>query len=201
MTKVLTALVLLLLASPSARAFDATTEAITDRYKAGKLVAENDVAHLMQSAQRWCYDRSYDTCAWSEIYLEVTGTTVIFELSNAWDAELDYAMTDTGVFRDGRICQSGADWLPSLQVTRRSDGTAISGRALHDLRLAMGEARPDLETYDDCFDYLYLSADADSEVVTLLQRQFVDGRHEAANDVEVSIHFNAADAAALALRP
>lgn len=200
MTKVLTTLALVLLASPAAHAFDTETQAVLDRYKPGKLLAAADVAQLMGRSERWCYDLRDGTCAWSEIYLEVTDTTVEFELSNAWDIDTDYAMTDTGQFADNTICQTGTNWIPTVRATRRSDGTAIGGRALHDLRLAMAEARPDVESYDDCFDYLYLAGDAEGEVVTLLQRQYIDGVHEAANDVEVSILFNAEDAAALALR-
>ena len=64
----------------------------------------------------------------------------------------------------------------------------------------MAEARPDLEIYDDCFDYLYRASESDRQVVTLLQRQYVDGVHEAANDVEVTVHMVAEDAAGLTLR-
>ena len=68
------------------------------------------------------------------------------------------------------------------------------------MKRAIAASRPDLESYDDCFDYLYLSSDADQQVVTLLQRQYVDGVHDAANDVEVTVHFDAEDAAGLTLR-
>ena len=52
----------------------------------------------------------------------------------------------------------------------------------------------------NCFDYLYLGANPDQEVVTLLQRSYADGVHLEGNDVEVSLHLNAEDAAGLLWR-
>ena len=50
------------------------------------------------------------------------------------------------------------------------------------------------------FDYLFLRSDPDQEVVTLLQRQYVDEVHDPGRDVEVTLHFNAEDAAGLLWR-
>ena len=47
------------------------------------------------------------------------------------------------------------------------------------------------------FDYLLKGSDAEAETITLLQRQFTDGVTDPINDVTVTLHFNAADAAAL----
>ena len=52
----------------------------------------------------------------------------------------------------------------------------------------------------NCFDYLYLGANPDQEVVTLLQRSYADGVQLEGNDVEVSLHLNAEDAAGLLWR-
>ena len=200
MKTLLAALALTLATGSAALAFDTDTQAIIDRHKSVKLVAIKDVAHLMRESAQWCYDNQDGSCAWSEIYLDVRDSGATFELSNAWDAELDYAMTDEALFEGDKACQTGLNWLPSLRAIRRSDGGPVGGRILHDFRLAMAEARPDLEAYDDCFDYLYLSSAADQQVVTLLQRQYVDGVHDAANDVEVTVYFDAEDAAGLTMR-
>lgn len=200
MKTLLAALAITLPASASALAFDAETQAIIGKHKAGKLVAIADVAHLMQASAAWCYDNQDHSCAWTEIYLEVTDSGATFELGNSWDAETDFAFTDEGAFADNKICQTGVNWVPNLRATRRGDGSAIGGRQLHALKLAVAASRPDLEVYDDCFDYLYLSSDAAQDVVTLRQRHYVDGVHEPLNDVEVTVYFNAEAAAGLMLR-
>ena len=78
-----------------------------------------DVAHLMQASAQWCYDNQDHSCAWTEIYLEVGDSGVIFELANNWDAETDFAFTDEGAFRDNKVCQTGLNWVPNLRATRR----------------------------------------------------------------------------------
>lgn len=200
MKTLLAALAPTLATASAALAFDVDTQAIIDKHKAGKLVAIAEVAQLMQESARWCYDNQDRSCAWSEIYLDVSQSGASFELSNVWDAELAYAMTDEAIFAGDKACQTGLNWIPSLRAIRRSNGSPLGGRPLHDFKIAMTEARPDLESYDDCFDYLYLAADPEQQVVTLLQRQYVDGVHDAANDVTVTVHFNAEDAAGLTLR-
>ena len=196
----LAALAITLATGSVAQAFEADVSAVIDRYKAGKLVAMDDVAVLMRDSARWCYDNQGSSCAWSEIYLEVDDTDVSFELSNNWDVDIDYAFTDAGVIEDDRICQTGFNWIPNLRASHRGDDAIIGGRELRDFKLAMAEARPDLESYSDCFDYLYRGSDADQQVITLRQRQYVDGVHEPLNDVEVTLHFDAEDAAGLTLR-
>ena len=200
MKTLLAALALTLATGSVALAFDADTQGIIDQQKRGKLVAIADVARLMGSSEQWCYDNQEHSCAWSEVYLDVTDSGVSFELSNAWDEETDYAFTDEGAFSGNKICQTGVNWVTNLRGIRRSDGTSIGGRDLHELKLAIGESRPDLEAYDDCFDYLYMSSDPEKDTVTLQQRQYADGVHEPLNDVEVTVYFNAEAAAGLTLR-
>ena len=78
----------------------------------------------------------------------------------------------------------------------RADGNAIEGRALAALKQEIyGEVA--LEDNDDCFDYLYQGQDKAAETVTLLQRQYVDGTTDPANDALVTLHFNTETAEAL----
>ena len=197
--KMLLAATAITLATGSAMAFDADIQAIIDSHKAGKPVAIHDLAQFMRASEQWCYINQDHTCAWTDIYLEVTKLGAIFEIGNAWDGETDITFTDKGVFKDDRfVCEAGYDWVPTMQATRRSDGSVINGRLLWDLRLAIYDTREG--DTQDCFDYLFLRADPDQDVVTLLQRQYVDEVHDPGRDVEVTLHFNAEDAAGLLWR-
>jgi hypothetical protein len=199
MKTLLAALAIALTTGSTALAFDADTQAIISRHKANKPVSMTDVAQLMRASEQWCYDNQDHSCAWTDIYLEVTDTGVTYEIGNAWDAETDIAFTDEGVFKDDRyICETGKDWVPTVRATRRSDDSVISGRMLWELKTAISATREG-DTVD-CFDYLYLRVDADHQTVTLLQRQYTDDVHIEGNDVEVSLHFNAEDAAGLTWR-
>ncbi|SEP60443.1 hypothetical protein SAMN05428969_0082 [Devosia sp. YR412] len=194
------ALALTLATSSAALAFDSETQALVDIYKPGKPVSGADMAQLMQSSEAWCYDRQDQSCAWREIYLDISGDDVSFELSNNWDVDTDYAFTDKATLSGGQICQSGYNWIDNLRAIRRADGSAIGGRELNDFKRTMAEARPDLDSYDDCFDYVYLASDDALETVTLRQRQYADGVYDAANDVEVTVYFDAEAAKGLSLR-
>ena len=199
MKMLLAATAITLATGSAAMAFDADIQAIIDSHKAGKPVAMHDVAQLMRASEQWCYVNQDHTCAWTDIYLEVTDTGATFEIGNAWDAETDIAFTDQGVFEDDRyICETGHDWVPSVRATRRSDGSVIGGRLLWELKAAIYETRAG--DVRNCFDYLYLGANPDQEVVTLLQRSYADAVHLEGNDVEVSLHLNAEDAAGLLWR-
>lgn len=199
MRVLLAALALTLAGSAAAMGLDTATQAAIERYKPGKLVAIADVAQLMRASERWCYHKQGDSCAWTDIYLAVSETGASYEIGNAWNAETDVAFTDHGEFRDGRfICETGYDWVPTLRATRRSDGSAIGGRLLAELKSEIyGNRTSDTQ---DCFDYLYRGHDLEQEVVTLLQRQYVEGEHRPDADVEVTLHFDAADAAGLTWR-
>ena len=197
--KMLFAAMAITLATGPALAFDADIQTIIDQHKAGKPLAMHDVAELMRGSERWCYINQDHTCAWTDIYLEVTDLGVTYEIGNAWSAETDIAFTDKGVFKDDRyICEAGYDWVPTMRAMRRSDGSVIGGRMLWDLRLDVYETRS--SDTQDCFDYLYLRSDPNQEVVTLLQRQYIDDVHDESRDVEVTLHFNAEDAAGLQWR-
>ena len=201
MKTLLAAMALTLATGTAAMAFDADTQAIIDSHKRGKLVGIEDVAHLMGESARWCYDRQGDTCTWSDIYLDVGETGAVFEIGNAWDEDTDIAFTDEGTFLDNKICQSGLDWVPSVRAMRRADGTDIGGRALYDIKSEIySNQAQSPSSKDDCFDYLYVGADADSEQITLLQRQYMDGVTDKANDVEVTLSFDAEDATRLTQR-
>ena len=158
-----------------------------------------DMATLMRASEKWCYDNQDHSCAWTDIYLEVTDTDVTYEIGNAWDAQTDIAFTDEGVFRDDRyICETGKDWVPTVRATRRSDGSVIGGRLLWALKAEI-QANLAGDTVD-CFDYVYLVNNADQQVVRLLQRQYAGDVHVEGNNVEVTLHMNAEDAAGLSWR-
>lgn len=199
MKMLLAALAITLTTGSAALAFDADTQSVIDRHKANKPVSMTDVATLMRSSEQWCYDNQDHSCAWTDIYLEVTNLGVTYEIGNAWDAETDIAFTDKGVFRDDRyICETGADWVPTVRATRRSDGSVIAGRQLWALRTDIYAIREG--DTQDCFDYLFLRSDANQQTITLLQRQYTDDVHVEGADVEVSLHFDAEDAAGLTWR-
>ncbi|SMQ85642.1 hypothetical protein SAMN06295905_2929 [Devosia lucknowensis] len=188
---------LLLAGALPGQAFDAQSQAVLDRMKAGKLVHIDDVAALMIGAERWCYREQDGNCAWSDIYLSVEGTDATYEISNPWSEEVDIAFVDRGELRDDRyICEIGFDWIPSVRGYTRSDGNAIEGRALENLRQEI-RSQVTVEDNDDCFDYVYRSADAETQVVTLLQRQYIDGETDPANDTEVKLYFDKDAAEAL----
>ncbi|MET3927179.1 hypothetical protein [Devosia sp. 2618] len=198
--KMLFATALIVLAgSSAAQAFDADTQAIVEHQKVRKLLNTTDVGHLMAASERWCYAEIEGTCAWSDIYLDVDESAASFELGNAWTDDLDIAYTNGGYFEDDRyICAFNIDWTPTLRATRRDDGTAIGGREL-------AAIKAELQHYatgatEDCFDYLYLSADAKGQTITLLQRQYEDGEYVVDKDVQVTLHFNPRKAAALTQR-
>lgn len=176
---------------------DAENQAIIDRMKAGKLMAISDIAVLMMGSERWCYQLQDGNCAWSDIYLEVDAEGASFEISNPWSEEVDISFVDRGVFKDDRyVCETGHDWVPSARGYTREDGTAIEGRALAALKQEIYSTVTPTDR-DDCFDYLYQHQDKQAETVTLLQRQYVDGETDAANDALVTLHFNTDAAEAL----
>ena len=201
MRTLLFALAALIASTGAAFAIDADSQAVVDRYKAGKLVAIDDVATLMRGSERWCYAESDGACDWTDIYVDVGDTNAVYEIANAWDDQIDIAFTDQGELRDGRyICEFGFDWVPSVRATRRADGTVLGGRELAKLK---GEILANRSAdVLNCFDYLFVSADADADTVTLTQRQYEpDGTTDPANDVRVTLHFNPADVEALQLQP
>lgn len=199
MKTMLAATALTLALGSSAFAFDTATQAIVDRHKASKPVSISDIATLMASSERWCYIEEAGTCAWSDIYLEVNDSGAAFEIGNAWSETVDVVFTDGGTFEDGRsICETGIDWVPTLRARHRADGSMLLGRELQTLKAEV--AATQANSVVDCFDYLYLSSDADAQTVTLLQRQSTAGAYDPAKDTEVTLHFDPTRAAALTWR-
>jgi hypothetical protein len=202
MKKLLAAIAALLAITGAAHGIDAQSQAVVDRYKADKPVAIEDVAVLMKGSERWCYGQVEESCEWTDIYLDVDDTGAKYEIANAWSENVDVAFTDRGEFRDGRyICETGYDWVPSVYATQRSDGSLLRGRKLAALKGEIYANRGNFPDEKNCFDYLFVSADNLADVVTLLQRQYdEDGATDTANDVEVTLHFDAEKAAALTLK-
>lgn len=187
--------IVLTLAAP-ALAFEAPVQAVIERYKASKPMRIADVGALMSTSERWCYLEEAGSCSWSDIYLDVSDTGATFEIGNAWDEAVDIAFVDRGEFREGRyICETGADWVPSVRATRRADGSTIGGRELAALKAEIAGAQS--ADVLNCFDYLYMGSDDPEKTVTLLQRQYVDDVHEVGRDTLVTVHFDAESAAAL----
>lgn len=190
-------MVLLLAGAAPGLGFDADTEAVLDRVKAGKLVRMDDVAVLMMGAERWCYNERDGACGWSDVYLSVDGDMARYEISNPWSEDIDISFVDNGVLRDNRyICETGFDWVPSVRAYDRDTGDAIEGRALEALRQEiMGVVTT--ANNSDCFDYLYQGAAPDKQIITLVQRQYVEGATDKANDAVVSLYFDTDAAQAL----
>ena len=197
MRRIALSVALILAGTLSGQAFEAQSQAVLDRLKSGKLVHIDDVATLMMGSERWCYHERDGECSWSDIYLNIEGDQATYEISNPWSETIDISFVDRGEFRDNRyICEVGFDWVPSVRAYSREDGNAIEGRALEDLRREIRDyVTP--QSNSDCFDYLYQGADADAEIVTLLQRQYTDGVTDPANDAVVKLYFNKDAAEAL----
>lgn len=185
-------IILMLTAAPSSLAFDTGSQAVLDRAKSGKLLPISDAAVLMMGAERWCYNEREGECAWSDIYLRVEGTDATYEISNPWSEDVDISFVDHGALREDRyICEVGFDWTASVRAYNRDDGNAIEGRDLEALRQEIRDVVTPSANLD-CFDYLYQGADADRQIVTLLQRQYVDGETDPANDAVVTLYFDKA---------
>jgi hypothetical protein len=189
--------VLTLTGTLPALAQDAQSQSVIDATKSGKLMAISDVAVLMMNSERWCYREQEGNCAWSDIYLAVNDTGATYEISNPWSEEIDISFVDEAVFKEDRyICETGLDWVPTVRAFERDGGSAIEGRALAALKEEI-YSMVTTEDDDDCFDYLYQHQDKDAETVTLLQRHYIDGVTDPANDALVTLHFNRDTAEAL----
>ena len=200
MKTLLAATALTLAFGSSAFAFDTDTQAVISRHKANKPVSIADIATLMRASERWCYIEDAGSCSWSDIYLEVTDEGAEFEFGNAWSETVDVMFSDTGTFKDGRyICETGVDWVPTIRAANRADGTIVTGRELKQIKIDLYAQQS--ERVIDCFDYLYLGSDADAQTVTLMQRQYSEDEvYDPSKDTEVTLHFDAANAAALTWR-
>lgn len=187
----------LALAGPALAQIYPSPEAIANSTKSGKWLHADEVAGLMQAAEVWCYNEADGTCDWSEIYVGVTldPQGITYESVNSWDTAIDVYFTDKAEFRDDRyVCEFGYDKVPSTRAIN-ADGTSVGGRVLEALRAQVAEGRIDRPNY--CFDYVYGSYDAAAGTMSLTQRQYLDGVVDPSKAAEITLHFNAADAATL----
>ena len=182
-------------------AFDAATETVIATHKAGKPISISDVAVLMRSSERWCYNQDGFSCDWSDVYLNVTDDGADYEISNAWDETYDIAFVDKGAFKDNRyICETGFDWVPSVRASLRSDGSTLGGRVLATLKSEIAEVISQSADELSCFDYLWSGSNAAQQTVTLVQRQYVNGTYDESRDTPVTLHFDPETAAKLTWR-
>lgn len=178
-------------------AFDASSQAVIEHMKRGKVVPIAMVADLMMGSEKWCYQQTESGCHWSDTYLSVHGNDVSFEISHPWNEATDISYVTTGVLREGRfICEAGHDWIPSVRAYGSEDGFELGGRDLAALKLDI-EQWSNVAGATDCFDYVFEGADDAAQTIALLQRQYADGVTDAANDVSVTLHFDAATAKSL----
>ena len=188
----------LALASP-ALAFDPTVAEIVENMKPKAMVDTTDLAKLMKSSERWCYNEQDGTCQWSDVYLDVSESGPRIEVSSGYSDDYDLYIVDKGEFRDDRyVCEYGYDWTPSTRLLRHGDGSPVNGRELDAMRVQFannfGIDGP------SCFDYLFVRANAEAGTITLLQRTYDDFVENKDNAVAVTLHFDAEDAAGLTLR-
>jgi hypothetical protein len=183
-----------LVAATPGLAFDDASQGAIDTLKRGKAVPIGPVTTLMMGAETWCYNQTGTDCAWSDTYLAINGNQVSFELSHPWSESLDISYVSQAVLRDGRfICYSGYNWIPSVRAYTRPDGIEVGGRDLAALKLEI-EQWTDLANDADCFDYVFEGRDDTAQTLTLLQRQWIDGETDAADDATVTLHFDKATA-------
>jgi hypothetical protein len=197
---VFTALLLLAAACTGAVAMDAEAETLARGYKGGKDMPISDVATLMRLSERWCYNQQDMTCAWSDIYLDVTDIGAVYEVTSLWDPEREITLTDFGAFEEDRfICEVATRSGETLRA-RTVDGTEIGGRDLWDLKgeIATHFAADTQEPL--CFDYTFAGLSIPDDTITLTQRTWRNDSTDPAEDAEVTIHFDPATAGALAIR-
>lgn len=199
MLKAMLVLAACLVMAGSSLAFDDATQALVDRQKPGKALTTDQLAQVMLSSERWCYREDAGTCGWTGIYLHADKTGAQFEIANSWSADIDIAYQQSGTF-SGRhqLCETDAEWVSTMRATHRGDGSAIGGRELAALKADIAAVL--VADTDDCFNYLYRSADPRAQTISLLQRQYVEARHNPDQDVTVTVHFDAQSGAALTTR-
>lgn len=186
----------------AAAAMDVEAETLARGYKSGKDLPITDVATLMRLSERWCYNQQDMTCAWSDVYLDVTEDGAIYELTSLWDADHEIMLTERGTFEEDRfICETAQITAATMRARTVADGTPIGGR---DLWLLKGEVTLAYEANpkspETCYDYTFLSLSIPDDTITLRQRIWRDGVTDPAEDAEVTLHFDAAKAAALTTR-
>lgn len=180
-------------------AFDPTIAEIVGSLKPKAMVDTRDVAALMKGSERWCYNEENGSCAWSDVYLDVSDAGPRVETSSEYWDDYNMYIVDKAEFQQDRyVCEYGYDWTPSIRLTRRSDGTPVNDRELDTFRVQLannfGIDKP------DCYDYLFVRADPEASTITLLQRTWSDFVKDEGSETPVTLHFDAADANTLTLR-
>ena len=183
-------------------AMDAEAEALVTGYKAGKLLPIEDVAVLMRTSERWCYNQEAKTCDWSDIYLEVDAEGATYELADQWSPEIEIILTESGVFRDGQfICETGEDSTQTLRAHYVADGRQIGGRDLFALKAEIAAAyAANAAPVEPCYDYLFVGYSQAEETVRLTQRIWRDGTTDPVEDALVTLHFDPSAGQALSVR-
>jgi hypothetical protein len=194
--KIVYALTAVLALSGPAMAFDPDVAAVIDSLRPKAQLDVRDIATLMRNSEKWCYAEIDSACSWADVYLDVSDSGPVIEISNAYDADYELYMVDKAEFRDEVYsCEYDYDWTSSVRLVSRSDGTGLGGKELYELRV---QFENNLGIDDpNCFDYLFVRSDAELQTVTLMQRTFSDFVMDEGSQVVVTLHFDAANAAAL----
>ena len=194
--KIVYALTAVLALSGPAMAFDPDVAAVIDSLRPKAQLDVRDIATLMRNSEKWCYTQTDGACAWADIYLDVTEGGSVIEISNAYDADYELYIVDKAEFRDEFYsCEYAYNWPSSVRLVSRADGSSVGGRELYDLRTQF-ESNFGIDA-PNCFDYLFVRSDAEQQTVTLMQRTFSDYVMDEGSQVVVTLHFDAANAAAL----
>lgn len=196
MKTLLAATAVLALAGPAC-AFDTDIAAIVDGARPKQVITADQLMTLMQQSVKWCYEEIAEGgCAWTDVYLDVTGEGARMEVGNAYDDLLDIYRVDQARFEQNRYsCEYGYDWVPALRMVRWADGTALSGRDLEEYRVQYA-GTVDMDDLD-CFDYQFVRADAERQTITLVQRTWSDFVKDEGSDTPVTLHFDEDEATRL----
>lgn len=202
MRAVCVAIVAAMIGAAPVSAMDAKAQALVSGYKAGKLLPIEDVAVLMRTSERWCYNQGADTCDWSDVYLEVDAEGATYELADQWSPEIEIILTERGVFRDGQfICETGEEYTRTLRARYVADDRQIGGRELFALKAEIAAAYAANATpVEPCYDYLFVGYSQAEDTVRLTQRIWRDGTTDPAEDALVTLHFDPAAGQALSVR-
>lgn len=192
-------LLLALGAGTPAMGFEPQVQAVIADVRAGKALTSFDLATVMAASEIWCYAEDADTCHWSDVYLDIDADGALYEIAFLWGPEIGIAHTGRMLFEANRfLCEVPGDWATTMRAWEAETGAMIGGRSLHALRTEFASVQ---EWGDYCYDYLLVSTSEADATITLRQRVWRDGETDPGRDAEVTLHFDAMRAEALALRP
>src|SRR4051794_27094518 len=100
--KIAYAAIAMLTFSGPAIAFDPTIAELVGNLTPKALVSLADIVVLMKGSERWCYGESNGSCAWSDVYLEVTDAGPRVEISNEYWDEYNMYIVDKAEFQQDR---------------------------------------------------------------------------------------------------